>query len=304
MPPSWTAEITVLPALARALIEDQFPQLGPVRADQIGAGWDNTAYHVNESYIFRFPRRQFAVPFLETESRVMPWLGPRLLLPAPVPIFVGRPVESFPWPFVGHAMLPGRTACSADLDDRQRAALARPLAQFLRALHAIPVGEAAANGAGFDTIARLDVGRRVPRARERLDDLARRGIVSEVSPFVAILDAAPAAYTPRTEAVVHGDLYARHLLVDDDGQLAGVIDWGDVHLGDPAVDLAIAYTFLPPEARTAFFSEYGLVDDTTRQMARLRGLWHTLTVLEYAHAIQDRDLMREGGESIRHLDLP
>jgi hypothetical protein len=40
------------------------------------------------------------------------------------------------------------------------------------------------------------------------------------------------------------------LSLGDDGQLAGVIDPGDVPLGDPAVDLAIAFTFLPPDART------------------------------------------------------
>ena len=36
---------------------------------------------------------------------------------------------------------------------------------------------------------------------------------------------------------VHGDLYSRHLLVDDAGRPCGVIDWGDCHVGDPAVDL-------------------------------------------------------------------
>ena len=76
------------------------------------------------------------------------------------------------------------------------------------------------------------------------------------------------------------DLYARHLLVDDDGGLASVIDWGDVHLGDRAVDLAIAHTFLPPVVHEAFRNAYGPVDDTTWSIARLRALWHTLTVLD------------------------
>lgn len=179
--------------------------------------------------------------------------------------------------------------------------MARPLAVFLRTLHDIPADEAARNGAGPDTIARLDLARRVPWAREQLDQLARRGIVTDARPFVAILDAAPAAYLPRTDTLVHGDLYVRHLLISDGHQLAGVIDWGDVHVGDPAVDLAIAYTFLTPDARAAFFDEYGPADDVARQIARLRALWHTMAVLEYAYAIEDRDLMREGGHSLWHL---
>jgi aminoglycoside phosphotransferase (APT) family kinase protein len=38
-------------------------------------------------------------------------------------------------------------------------------------------------------------------------------------------------------ALVHADLGAEHLLVRD-GRLAGVIDWGDARVGDPALDYA------------------------------------------------------------------
>lgn len=60
--------------------------------------------------------------------------------------------------------------------------------------------------------------------------------------------------TPRWEGpptTLHGDLYARHLLVDR-GRLIGVIDWGDLMAGDPAVDLTVAVTFLPRAARASF----------------------------------------------------
>jgi aminoglycoside phosphotransferase (APT) family kinase protein len=38
-------------------------------------------------------------------------------------------------------------------------------------------------------------------------------------------------------ALVHADLGPAHLLVRD-GRLAGVIDWSDVRVGDPAIDYA------------------------------------------------------------------
>jgi aminoglycoside phosphotransferase (APT) family kinase protein len=38
-------------------------------------------------------------------------------------------------------------------------------------------------------------------------------------------------------AVTHSDLGPTHLLVHD-GRLAGVIDWGDARVGDPAIDYA------------------------------------------------------------------
>lgn len=37
----------------------------------------------------------------------------------------------------------------------------------------------------------------------------------------------------------HGDFQAEHVLVDDDGSISGVIDWGDAGLGDPLYDLAV-----------------------------------------------------------------
>jgi aminoglycoside phosphotransferase (APT) family kinase protein len=299
----WHAEQVVSRTLAAALLEEQFPELAPVTAKPFGAGFDNTAFLVNAQYLFRFPRRQFAVPLLDTETRLLPWLAPQLPFAVPVPRFVGRPGQGFPWPYVGYPLLPGRTACAVHLDAKQRTALAGPLGRFLQALHALPAAEATIHGAGPDTIARLDLARRLPAARAELDQFARQGIIAQAQPLWNILDGAPAAYTPRADVLVHGDCYARHLLIGPDNALVGVIDWGDVHLGDPAADLMVAHAFLPPEARTAFREAYGSLDGLTWQMARLRALWHTLKVLAYAQAINDADLLGEGRLALKYLSI-
>ncbi len=39
-----------------------------------------------------------------------------------------------------------------------------------------------------------------------------------------------------------------------------------IDIGDPAVDLAIGFSFLPPDSRTALFDAYGGVDETTAAM--------------------------------------
>jgi aminoglycoside phosphotransferase (APT) family kinase protein len=299
----WTAEHAVSTDLARALIEEQFPHLAPAHVESFGVGWDNTAFCVNDAYVFRFPRRPIAVPLLETEASLLPVLAARLPLPVPVPAFLGRPGASFPWPFAGYALLPGRTACAADLDEDERAAAAIPLARFLAALHAVPAAEATLHGAGPDTLARLDFATRVPRAREVLAVLAQRGHVEDVRPLMAVLDRAPAGYVPRADVLVHGDLYARHLLVDGDNRPAGVIDWGDLHLGDPALDLALAHTFLPPAAHPAFRRAYGPIDDTAWLVARCRAVWHTALVLVYALEVGDADLVREAKVGLHYLCL-
>ena len=75
---------TVTPTAARSLIMSQFPDLAPVRVAVLGDGWDNTAYRVNDDWVFRFPRREMGSNALEAEIRVMPGLAPRLPLPVPV----------------------------------------------------------------------------------------------------------------------------------------------------------------------------------------------------------------------------
>lgn len=50
---------------------------------------------------------------------------------------------------------------------------------------------------------------------------------------------------------MHGDLHPANLLITG-GKLTGVIDFGLLAVGDPAVDLMAAWTFLSGPARHAF----------------------------------------------------
>ena len=271
----WLAERTVDAALARELIEARFAQLAPARVEPLGEGWDNTVYRVNEVYVFRFPRRQIAVPLIQREIAVLPKLA--LPLPTPGPAFVGAAAgERFPWPFAGYRMLAGRTADQAALTPAQRAAQAPALGRFLQALHALPLN------AGPDSFDRMNAARIRKHTGERLRELEL--------PVPPWFDEPVRA--PVRSALVHGDLHARQLLVED-GALSGVIDWGDVHFGDPACDLSIAWTFLPPAARPAFRAAYGFVDEETWCLARLRGLHLAAALAVYARHVTDERLLRE-----------
>lgn len=152
-------------------------------------------------------------------------------------------------------------------------------------------------GAGPDPIARLDVAARMDGVLERLDALADRGLF-EVTPALRDL----VAGTPRTwrapaPTLVHGDLDGRHLLVNDDGELCGVIDWGDVHLGDPTADLAAVHAFISPAAHPAFRSLYeaerGPVDPAAWAAARFRAIstatWLVLYGTDQGHEAMVRE---------------
>jgi aminoglycoside phosphotransferase (APT) family kinase protein len=294
----WQAEHSVSAQRAAALIDEQFAELRPARAAALGVGWDNSAFLVNDEWVFRFPRRAIAVPLVETEARVLPSLAPRLPLPIPVPRFVGAPSGEYPWPFVGHRMIAGRTADGTRCD---RAVAAEPLARFLRALHDVPVEEARSWGAGPDTLARLDPSTRLPRLRERLADLVAARVIADAGPWEPILDGATLPEGP--PALVHGDLYGRHVLVDDRGAPCGVIDWGDVHVGHPAVDVSVACSMLPPAAYAAFRAAYGPIEDAWWRAARFKALFTAVAIVLYGRDVGDASLVAEGTRTMEWLTL-
>lgn len=324
----WSAEQEVKEPLARALIEAQFPQLAPARLKLLGAGWDNTAFLVNDLWVFRFPRRQIAVALLETERRLLPQIAARLPLPVPFPEFHGQADEPYTWPFAGYRLLPGCPVPAAALNESQRIAAAEPIARFLRALHSLPAEEMARLGAGPDTLGRLEIRRRAARARQRLDGLSAirstglrpgtpppaentrgrtpalrnaRNLVKEIKPLVELLNTAEEPRLSRPPTLVHGDFYAAHLLVDANRRPCGVIDWGDVHLGHPAVDLALVFGFLPPQGRELFQSIYGDLDEEMAQLARFKALEVALMLESYAQDTAKADLLREGQVALRYV---
>jgi len=287
--PEWSPEIVVDEALARRLLRIQFPELELASLRLVGEGWDNTAWLVDERWVFRFPRREIALDGIGRELRVLPLLAPLLPLPIPQPVFVGRPSSAFPWPFFGGPAVPGHELAEASLSDEARAPLARSLGRFLRALHAaeVPVE------LPVDPISRADMRIRVPGARDRLAEVGYADPRAE-----AVLTAALELPPSDGHTLVHGDLHARHIFVDD-GTLSGVIDWGDVCRSDPAVDLVLFWCAFPPAARAAFFEEYGAVDEEALLRARVLSLFLCAALALHARAEGLEQVERESLDGLR-----
>jgi aminoglycoside phosphotransferase (APT) family kinase protein len=287
--PIWSAEIELDEGLARRLLA-QFPGLRLDSVRPLAEGWDNAVWLVDERYAFRFPRRQIAIPGIERELAALPKLAPLLPLPAPDPVFRGRPADGYPWPFFGSELLPGRETCDAELDDDARLEIALQLAGFLRALHTLEFDEPLP----LDANGRADMTRRVPLAREQLAALERLG-VWRVPPLVGRILVA-AEYLPPAElpAVVHGDMHFRHVLVEG-RRVTGVIDWGDLCRSDPAIDLPLLWGFVPPEGRAAFLDAYGPVEEEQLLRARVLAFSVWAALAAYAHS--------EGSPSVERAAL-
>lgn len=207
----------------------------------LGQGWDSTAELI-DGWVERRPRRPEIGPQLVRESVVMPWLAPRLPLPVPVPVVVSRePLV------VRHELVHGDELATWN------AVQGRQLGEFLLALHGVAVVEAVARGVGSPP---------VPLDRFRAEVLP---LVPDQGDLLDAIAAAP------VDTLVHGDLGPEHVL-GRDGVLTGVIDFGDVHVGDAAIDLAWALHSAPPRFADAVAEAYGV----SAELRERSLLWHRI----------------------------
>lgn len=286
-------QMTVDPLQAKNLIETQFPELEPATVVLIGEGWDNRVFQVNERYIFRFPRRPMGADLLVAEAKALPALVKLIATPLPEPLFFGKPTPAYQWSFMGYRFLSGMSACKARLSIDERKALVEPLALFLKQLHGVSQEQFDQWHLPYDPLAKLNIAFRMPKANEDLTKLQSLGLFKKCSIIQSILSSLAGIDASSVRKLVHGDLYARHLLINENRQIAGIIDWGDVHINDPAVDLQIVFSFLPFALHETFWATYGEVSDLTKQLALFRAICHTLILTLYAHDIQDQDLLDE-----------
>jgi aminoglycoside phosphotransferase (APT) family kinase protein len=248
--------------LVRRLLAVQFPHwadlpLAPVPS----AGTDNALYRLGTDMVVRLPRIQGAVGDVDKEQRWLPRLAPHLPVAIPVPLAIGTPGAGYPWHWSIYRWLDGQDATLALVADLGQAA--RDLADFSIALHRIdPTGGPHARRGG-------------PLVTQDTETRAAIAALDGMLDVDIDLGAATAAWDAALRAPawdgppvwIHGDLLPMNLLVRQ-GRLSAIIDWGGLGVGDPAVDVMVAWTMFSAATRD-IFREALAVDDAT--WARGRG---------------------------------
>lgn len=262
-------------SLVRQLLAAQFPQwadlpVTPVRS----AGTDNAIYRLGDDMAVRLPRIHWAVDLVHKEQRWLPRLAPHLPLPIPVPIAKGMPGEGYPWHWSVTPWLEGENATPERIAEPCQAAT--ELARFVRALERIDTaGGPPAGPANFSRgvpLAMRDAGTRAAIA-------ALEGVLDTDAATTAWEAALRASPWDQPPVWLHGDLQSGNLLVVQ-GQLSAVIDFGCLGVGDPAVDLIVAWNLFSGDARDAF-REALAVDDATWARGRGWALSVALIALPY-----------------------
>jgi aminoglycoside phosphotransferase (APT) family kinase protein len=275
-------ELDIDEALVRLLLTQQFPAWAGLPLSRVEPdGTVNVIYRLGDELAVRLPRREGPEVEDDLEFRWLPVLGPQLPVAIPAPVARGRPGAGYPWFWSVHTWIDGASPDGPVATDE--------LVSFIVALQRIDTehGPEPSGGRG-KPLAWRD--RSVRDALERVEAPGALELWEE---------ALAAAECPFARVWIHADLDARNVLVRD-GRLAAVIDWGGAGIGDPAIDVMVAWKLVARAERDRFREALD-VDDATWLRARGWAVSQALLALGYYTLETNPALVREAKRWLAEL---
>lgn len=269
----------------RALLRAQAPTLASSPITRLAtSGTVNALFRVDDAVV-RLPILVSDWSDPRQEARTLERVAPALSVGVPPVRLLGEPGEGYPSHWLILGWLTGLTPQHADggID------LADDLTRFLRELREVDTTHAPASARpGFPS--------HDSAVRESLTacaDLVDAPALEEL--WTVCLSAPRWQGTPQW---VHGDLLWGNLLLDERARLEAVLDWESAGIGDPAVDLMVAWSVLDRTARAHLRDGLGL-DDATWVRGQAWALAQAAVALAYyrgrnaAVAHHSREVLRE-----------
>jgi aminoglycoside phosphotransferase (APT) family kinase protein len=280
-------EIPIDVELVRELLARAMPELADLPVREVAStGSTNALFRLGDELLVRLPRQPGGSAAISKEARWLPALAPSLPVAVPEVVAVLEPACGYPerWSVVRwiEGEHPDVVGPDTPVDPR-RGGLAHDLAKVVRALAQAEVPREAVDDPDLrwyrgEPLVTMDELTRenIARCRALPDCDLDLEAATRVWEEAIRLPGATHRPAPRW---YHGDLAAENLLVRD-GSLTAVLDFGGLSIGDPAVDLAVAWEALDPPARRAFRDELG-VDEATWLRGRAWALCISLMIWYY-----------------------
>ncbi|HUP86942.1 MAG TPA: phosphotransferase [Acidimicrobiales bacterium] len=275
-------------AVVRALLATECSQWANLHLQHLdSSGTQNAVWRGRidggPDLVVRLPRHPGAAEGAALEHQLLQQLEATPLasiVSIPQLLHVGSPHELYPYRWSVLAWLDGRDAWTARHEiDEDSPRLGARLAEVVTAIgalgHGLPVPKRAGGERGIPIRPHIDL---------LLEQLDRAGpIAGGLVDIGRVRQLATEAYElddPTTTCFIHDDLIPGNLLVQK-GHLTAVLDWGSACYGDPARDLAPAWSILGPKGRQVF-REILLPDEASWARGRVLELGHAVdAVLHY-----------------------
>ncbi len=255
--------------LVEKLIAEQFPQWQSLPIHPVAqSGWDNRTFHLGEDMVIRLPSDKQYEPQIEKEYQWLLWLSKQLSFQITQPIALGKPSSAYPWHWSINHWIEGESASRQNIDDIK--CFAETLGKCLKEFQSLDTAGGPLAGAhnfyrggllnAYDHEMRLAI----PKIKNS----------QEQSLAASLWQEALSSEWRLNPVWVHGDIAVGNILVCN-GRLHGIIDFGQLAIGDPACDLVIAWNFFSSEERGIFKNAVQL-DNETWIRALGWAFWKTL----------------------------
>jgi aminoglycoside 2''-phosphotransferase len=250
-------------------IESEVPDLTIRSVIRLGEGWTATAYQVNHNLVFKFPKGPSLWEQLDREISFLAYARPLLPLPVADHLFQIRNSAGAPHGYAVYRHVAGTAANVSQMSDAARMEVAATLAHFLRSLHALGVSPEIQPDLHQDderSVSQQHFHAAQEKITPRLTDSEGRCLNELFSRHLED----PNNF-PLNHQIVHADLHAQHILYAN-GLVTGILDWGDVSLGDPEYDFCYLYGDVGEEFVREVASHYGH-RDPDRLVRKARYFW-------------------------------
>ncbi|MFV0632894.1 phosphotransferase [Demequina sp.] len=279
-------------AMARSLIDEQFPHLA---GEELGRRYtleDQFAIRIGDHWGAIFPRHARDDALYERCSDLYASASRKWTFPASMPVATGTPGHGFPWHWVLVRWISASTAAFVPLHEHALA----PFGRALRDLHSPASRKAPVNpraGAGlaalrpwFEELLAFAVAKEAPENRVIDQHMVR-----------AIFEAGAAERVDLAPTWTHGRLEPRAVM-SDRGSFAGILLWHNLGAGDPAADLGYAANLVPLDGLDEFWSGYGPISGATASRA---AAYQVFAALGYIY-FDDPFLLRIAWERLIELE--
>lgn len=280
-------------ALVRKLIGASMPKFDHLAVEPLRAsGSTNALFRLGEELLVRLPRQPGGSVSIEKEARWLPHLSPGLSTAVPELIAVGDPGFGYPekWSVVNwiEGLVPPAPWDSSS--GQSSMPLADDLAQLVAELRRVPIPVEARSDPTLSSY-------RGGQLSDLADDFQEVAEACRMIPGLGLdLDHAQTIWTNALAAErsldaaitwYHGDLLAENLLVRG-SRLAAALDFGGLAIGDPTVDLIVAWEVLDASGRKEFRRQLRLDDATWAKSMGWALLIALITFPYYWHTMPSR----------------
>ncbi|MEH7334326.1 aminoglycoside 3'-phosphotransferase/choline kinase family protein [Neobacillus drentensis] len=200
---------------------------------QLGEGWMSRAYLINHEVVFRFPKEKAGAIDTEKEIKALPNLKKHLSLNIPEFIYCGKQDNGYP--FVGYRLLPGEPMDEQlfyTLPSETKNKIAHQIAEFMDQISSFSVEQAKNLNIPEKNFYQFYL-----ETFNEVKEKAFTKINQDMQTYISfrfgtyLENKNHFRYSPM---LLHADLSMDHLLFDKERQkLTGIIDFGDMKIGDP-----------------------------------------------------------------------